>query len=153
MVLPHDVWYHYYDRPCDICEEQIHWREKEHEDCEKCQKLMCYDCRQESVCHICEEKLERDEDVDLHEYCQSCMESCKKCGVTFHPVCKTEHRKTCNPKGRAKRALASAEEAVREKKLKIAQMRKELQELEDGLVEARKVRYNAKKRLNEMQRR
>jgi hypothetical protein len=40
-MLPYDTWYDYYDEPCDICEDQIHARDDEHEWCARYATKSC----------------------------------------------------------------------------------------------------------------
>jgi hypothetical protein len=142
MPLPHDVWYHYYDRPCDFCEENIEMRDDDYggsAECEMCSKLMCEECKFEVTCHVCDKKIEENEDFDMPDICEECMDSCEACdGVHFHPSCKEEHLRTCNPQGRAQRVLASAEDDVDDKKAEVARLEKELEAKKKALVEAEK---------------
>ena len=150
-MLPDDVWESYYDRPCEICEETIHWRDEDHGACKICRKTMCEDCRCDCKCHVCNEKGDDegdnyDDDWDhIDDVCKNCLKSCKTCKVQFHSgKCKAEHKKKCNSKGRAERAYASAREAVRNKEGEIAQTKRQLATMEGELRTAKKAKTKAR---------
>ena len=86
--------------------------------CDHCEILMCDECiqRNDSKCHVCQEKLDRDEDPDGYfTSCDDCMEHCRGCNVSYHRECKDEHLETCNSRGRAERAVHEANKLVDEK--------------------------------------
>lgn len=102
-MLPYDVWYHYYDQPCDICEENIEWRAADPVWCKVCGKLVCEECRDEAHCDLCDEKMEKGGKLPdfCFEVCLDCMKTCDDCGVSFHPGCAAEHKTVCKPEDRA----------------------------------------------------
>lgn len=156
-MLPDDVWESYYDQPCDICEETIHWRDEEHGACNICKKTMCEDCRCQNECHVCNEK--GDDDGDNYDdnwdfpdgVCNDCLESCETCKVKFHGgKCKADHKKKCSSKGRAERAYTSAKEAVSDKKGKIEQTKRRLARMEGELETAKKAKAKASRDLEQV---
>mmetsp|Transcript_6580 Transcript_6580/g.13748 ORF Transcript_6580/g.13748 Transcript_6580/m.13748 type:complete len:163 (-) Transcript_6580:107-595(-) len=153
-MLPDDVWYHYYDRPCEFCEEQVHHREEDTwAYCAMCSKLMCEDCRDAIECHVCQDKLAEDEDasVDGSYLCQECIQSCGTCNVNHHPNCRDRHAATCNELGRAKREADKAQEEVDDKESAIAHRKRQLRELERELASAKKAKTKAEKKLGDVQ--
>jgi hypothetical protein len=42
--------------------------------------------------------------------CTDCTKDCSVCNVSFHEKCKAAHKKSCNPKARAKRSYDAAQE-------------------------------------------
>ena len=120
-------------------------------ECEKCQKLMCDECRNKVDCHVCQEKLDQDCDIDIPDICQECMKSCEACGgICFHPGCKAEHRETCNRQGRAQRAVAAAKAAVEDSESKVQQTKRKLAKQEAELTAAKKAKVKAVKKLQEL---
>eukprot|EP00978_Attheya_sp_CCMP212_P027860 scaffold94411_cov47-Attheya_sp.AAC.1 len=149
-MLPDDVWESYYDRPCEICEETIHWRDEDHGMCSICHKTMCEECRYNCECHVCNEKGDDegdnyDDDWDsTNNVCNNCIKGCKTCKVKFYPgKCKEEHKKKCNSKGRAERACVSAKKAVSDKEGEIERTKRQLATMEDELKTARKSKTKA----------
>ena len=116
-MLPHYQYTHYYDEPCEICEEELVSNEPDgHQTCVACNKITCDDCI--GTCYICEENVDDDEDDDIPLMCKECMLTCTACGINgsgsfmYHPSCAAKHRKNCNPIGRTKRAYLAAKDEV-----------------------------------------
>jgi hypothetical protein len=154
-MLPHKQWYNYYNRPCDVCEdEEINPRDDDIAECGGCGHLMCEDCAKFfTECDVCLAKFDEDEDVELDSpsfMCTDCMESCGKCEVSLHPSCMAENMKTCNLNGRAMRAVASAEKAVEEKEEAIQHTKRKLRILEQELEDTKVVKEEAKKKLRRL---
>jgi hypothetical protein len=147
---------HYYGAlPCEVCEDvEVKPREDEIAECGGCNKLMCDDCVMSfTKCDVCLAKFNEDEDEDPDgptSMCADCMESCGICEVSVHPSCKAEHMKSCNPKGRAMRAVASAENAVKEKEVEIRETKRKLLRLEQELQDTNKVKGEAQKKLRKL---
>jgi len=152
-MLPHDVWLHYYDRPCEICEHKICINNNEEVyECDVCKKDMCEECvnNSQNDCHICVELMDRDEYSDVPDVCQECLETCEACQVSFHPGCKAAHRKTCHRMGRAKRDLASATAAVEEKTAEVRRTKQKLAKVEEELKAAKMDKEKAQKKLQKL---
>lgn len=157
-MLPNDVWESYYDCPCDICEETIHWRDEEHGSCGMCESTMCEECHFHRQCQVCTDKEDDDDgnngDPDWDgptDVCENCLESCETCNVKFHSgKCKAEHKKHCSLKGRAKRAYATAKEAVLEKEVEIHRAKMHLATLESELENAKAAKRKARQNLKQV---
>jgi hypothetical protein len=154
-MLPDDVWESYYDCPCEICEETIHWRDEDHGTCSICNLTMCEDCRNHCECHVCNEKGDEenyDDDWDFpNDVCKNCLKSCKTCKVKFHQGnCKAEHKKKCSSKGRAERAYASAKEAVSDKEGEIERTKRQLATMEGELKSSKKSKTKARQDLEQV---
>ena len=146
-MLPDEVWYHYYDYPCDICEEQIHVREEDPTSCSYCRNTMCEACYFGVDCHVCKEAEDLGQDFPNEaNVCPECMITCDRCNVTFHPNCKRHHKMTCNPKGRAKRAMEKARDAVIDIEEKMEQAERNLEALKQQLMDAKTEKRRATKR-------
>jgi len=140
---------HYYcNEYCDVCKEQIHHcRGEVSMNCEGkgCDQFICEDCINYE-CHVCSELEERFGYADPPNMCSDCMESCEACeGVVFHSTCRRQHKKSCNPVGRAKRAVDTARDTIKEKKRQVAKTKRRLMELEEELRAAKKAKLKEKK--------
>ena len=130
-MLPDDVWDSYYDRPCDICDEEIRVRHEDEYQCEQCNQTMCEECVASVECHVCKEALEENEDYDgVPDICPECMVNCDKCNVSFHPSCAAGHLATCHPAGRSLRKLKAAKAAVKANERGVRLAKRKLRELE-----------------------
>lgn len=132
-MLPHYQYKHYYDEMCGECEDKMVEQDEVYEEgghCGECDKVMCEDCREDSNCDVCQQKIEDDDGdcaKDATAVCRSCLKKCRSCpGLKFHRSCRAEHKRSCNRLSRARRELAEVEEDIVYKERRIANLQGEL---------------------------
>ena len=137
-MLPYEEWDSYYDRPCEVCEETIRWRHEEFADCTFCNRLMCEECTYQE-CHVCtDDKDGYEKPPERGTTCGDCMAYCEKCDVKLHPFsCLKEHKKCCNPKDRACRAVKEAQEELNRVKNQLSVLQKQRESAEVSLTRAK----------------
>lgn len=141
---------------CRNCEDYIDFDEELFCVCGECQSALCSDCVEFSgLCSVCDAELEEGGcGTEGPAMCEGCSDYCEECDLAFHNCCKADHLKVCNALSRAERAVASANQEIKDtektliqKGAELKSLQTEISRLETSLESSKKDLKSAKKEL------